>query len=122
MARETLGSSEGKPYSPGTKLGNLIFVSGQLARDINGKLVEGGAVPETRQCIENIKQVLAKAGATLDNVMMVNVYLTDMDSDYAMMNQVYMEYFTKAPPARSTVQVSKLAMGAKVEISAIAVL
>jgi 2-iminobutanoate/2-iminopropanoate deaminase len=122
MARETLGSSEGKPYSPGTKMGNLIFVSGQLARDANGKLVAGGAAAETRQCIENIKSVLAEAGAMLEHVMMVNVYLTDMGNDYATMNQVYMEYFTKAPPARATVEVSKLAMGAKVEISAIAAL
>lgn len=122
MPREILGDPAGKLFSPGTRRGNLVFVSGQLGRDGSGKIVPGGAAPETRQCVENVKAVLAMAGATLDDVMMVNVYLTELSGDYGAMNLVYSEYFHDAPPARATVGVSQLAQGGKVEISAIAVI
>ncbi len=122
MARTILGEVGGRPYSPGTQNGNLVFVSGQLGRDSSGKLVSGGVEAETEQTLENVKAVLAKAGASLDHVMMVNIYLIDWDRDYAAMNQVYSKYFGSSPPARATVEVSKLALGATVEISAIATL
>ena len=122
MSREIIGDVDGKPYSPGTRSGNLVFVSGQLGLDSTGKLVSGGADAETRQCIENLKAVLARAGATLDDVTMVNVYITDLDNDYTAMNEVYSEYFGSSPPARATVEISKLALGGIVEISAIAAL
>jgi|TARA_B100001964_G_scaffold245798_1_gene336403 2-iminobutanoate/2-iminopropanoate deaminase len=122
MSREIIGDVGGKPYSPGTRSGNLVFVSGQLGLDSTGKLVSGGADAETRQCIENLKAVLAKTGATLDDVTMVNVYITDLDNEYGAMNEVYSEYFGDLPPARATVEISKLALGGTVEISAIAVL
>ncbi len=121
MAREILGETSGKPYSPGTRKGNLVFASGQLGLDSNEMMVLGGVGPETRQTLENLKTVLAHAGATLDDVTMVNVYLVDLAGDYDGMNQVYREYFGSSPPARATVEVSKLALNARVEISAIAV-
>lgn len=122
MAREIIGEVGGKPYSPGTRVGNMLFVSGQLGLDANENVVSGGVGPETRQCLENMKAVLAKAGATMDDVTMVNVYLKDLDQDYVAMNEVYLEYFGPNPPARATVQVSRLAFNLPVEISCIAAL
>ena len=123
MAKETFGAGKisGVPYSPGAKSGNLVFVSGQLGLT-DGKLVEGGIGPETRQCLENLKGVLKDGGATLDDVTMVNIYVTDIKNEFAAMNAVYGEYFVDNPPARATVEVSGLALGAVVEIAAIAVL
>ena len=121
MPRQILGNAAGKPYSPGTRGGDMLFVSGQLGLDGSGNMVSGGVGPETRQTLNNLAAVLDEAGATLDDVTMANIYLTDLDGDYATMNEVYVEYFGKEPPARATVEVSKLALGARVEISAIAV-
>jgi reactive intermediate/imine deaminase len=122
MPREILGNPAGRPYSPGTRFRNLIFVSGQLGLDGDGRLVEGGAAAETRQVLENVKSVLALAGATMDDVTMANVYLTDRASDFAQMNQVFGDYFGSQPPARATVEITRLALGARVEISVIATL
>jgi len=122
MPRQVLGDSGGKPYSPGTRNGKLVFVSGQLGVDAQGKVVSGGIVAETRQTLENVKSVLALGGASLDHVTMVNIYLIDLDGDFGPMNKVYQEFFTSSPPARATVEVRKLALGTRVEISAIAVL
>ena len=88
----------------------------------NDDPVPGGAGPQTRQCLEYVKEVLALAGASLDDVTMVNVYLHDLDRDYDAMNAVYREYFgNDRLPARATVGVSRLAKGLLVEISCIAV-
>ncbi len=122
MPRQILGDPAGKPYSPGTRSGKLVFVSGQLGLDAQGKVVPGGVSAETRQALEHLKSVLALAGASLDLVTMVNIYLVDIEGDFAAMNQVYREFFSGSPPARATVEVRKLALGTKVEISAIAVL
>jgi 2-iminobutanoate/2-iminopropanoate deaminase len=122
MPKELIGNRGNKPYSPGTRSGNLVFVSGQLPLDGNGKLVPGGAEAETRQVIENIKAILAEAGATLADVTMAHVYLTDRDSDFETMNKVFREYFGDSPPARATIEVSALGQGARVEIAAIAAL
>ena len=121
MAREIVGNVGGKPYSPGTKNGNIVFLSGQLGLN-DGTLVASGVGPETRQTLDNLVAVLDKAGGTLDDVMMVNIYLTDLAGDYSEMNKVYVEYFGDSPPARATVEVSNLVFGGKVEISAIAIL
>jgi reactive intermediate/imine deaminase len=122
MPREILGEVGGRPYSPGTRAGNHTYVSGQLGWDESGKIVPGGIEAETRAAIEAIKRVLAKAGASLDDVTMVTVYVTDLAGDYAVMNKIYSEYFgTVSPPARATVEVSKLALNGRVEIAAIAV-
>ena len=120
MAREILGDVAGKPYSPGTRVGNMVFVSGQLGLDAGGGIVPGGIGPQTRQTLNNLKAVLAMAGATLDDVTMVNIYMKDLDQDYAAMNEVYLEYFGDKPPARATVEVSRLAFNLPIEISCIA--
>lgn len=109
------------PYSQAIMTGNLIFVSGQLP--INA---ETGEMPEdiksqTRQSIENIKAILAEAGATLDNVVKTTVFLADM-SLFAPMNEVYGEEFKKTYPARCAFAVKELPKKALVEIDVIAAL
>ena len=91
--REILGEAPGRPYSRGTRKGNMVFVSGQLGWDADDDPIPGGVGPQTRQALEYVKEVLALAGATLDDVTMVNIYLDDLDRDYAEMNAVYREYF-----------------------------
>ena len=109
------------PYSQAVQTGNLIFVSGQLP--INA---ETGAMPEdikaqTAQSIENIKAILAEAGATLDNVVKTTVLLADM-SLFRAMNEVYAEYFNAVYPARAAFAVKELPKQALVEIEAVAAL
>ena len=122
MAREILGDSGDKPYSLGTRVGNMIFVSGQLGLDSDGNIVPGGIGPQTRKTLENLVAVLEEAGATVDDVTMVNVYMKDLDADYGEMNRIYREFFGDKPPARATVEVSRLAFNLPIEISCIAVL
>lgn len=101
----------------------MVFVSGQLGLDRDDKVVPGGAGPQMRQCMEYIKEILAEAGAELDDVVMVNVYLADLGNDYDEMNNVYRESFGQENlPARATVEVSRLAMDLPVEVSCIAML
>jgi len=106
------------PYSPAIKAAGLIFVSGQLPMDRTGAIPEGMAA-QTRQCLENMKALLAAAGCGLDSVVKCTVFITNMD-DFGTMNETYGKYFSDTPPARSTVEVSRLARGANVEIEAIA--
>ena len=108
------------PYSPAIKLGNLVFTAGQISQDLStGKPVEGDIAVQTRQTLENIKTVLAAAGTSLDNVVKVTVFLTNM-ADYDKMNEIYRTYFATSPPARSTIQVAKLASNFIIEIEAVA--
>jgi 2-iminobutanoate/2-iminopropanoate deaminase len=110
------------PYSPGVHVANLVFISGQLGIDpASGKLVEGGIEAETRRAIANLQGVLGVEGVGLENVVKTTVFLRDME-DFAAMNQVYGEFFTGHHPARSTIQVAALPLGAAVEIEAIAML
>jgi len=95
------------PYSPGIRLGNLLFTSGAVGSDINGKVPEDIRA-QTRNVFENLKAVLAAAGSGLDKVLKVTVFLTDM-RDFQAMNEVYRTYFSGDLPARSTVGVSALA-------------
>jgi 2-iminobutanoate/2-iminopropanoate deaminase len=105
------------PYSQAIQAGNFIFVAGQGGMDRNtGKLVPGGIVAETRQTLENIKAILAEAGATLEDAVASTVHMVDL-SEFAAMNQVYAEYFQAMPPGRTTVQVPALPAGARVEIT-----
>lgn len=108
------------PFSEAVRVGNLLFLSGQLGRDPKtGKLAEGGIEAETRQCLENIKSTLEKYGSSLDKVIKATVMLADI-SEWAKMNSVYVTYFPKNKPARSAFGVSGLAGGARVEIEVIA--
>ena len=107
------------PYSQAVRVGDLVFTAGRVALDpATGKLVEGGIEEQTRQVLQNLAAVLEAAGSSLDRVVKTTVFLKDM-SDFAAMNAVYAEFFPTDPPARSTVEVSALALGALVEIEAI---
>ena len=122
MPREIISEVAGKPYSRGTRNGNMIFVSGQMGLDGNDKEIPGGVGPQMVQTMEYIKEILAEAGATLDDVMMTNVYMADLEGDYDEMNRVYREYFGSSNmPARATVEISRLAFDLKVDVSCIAI-
>jgi 2-iminobutanoate/2-iminopropanoate deaminase len=104
------------PYSPAVRAGDFLAVSGQTgSRD--GALVEGGLEAECRQVFVNLRGVLEGNGASLDAVVKTNVFLVDMD-DFAAMNAIYAEEFGDHRPARSTVAVAGLPLGARVEIEA----
>ncbi|HEY2409205.1 MAG TPA: RidA family protein [Polyangiaceae bacterium] len=107
-------------YSQAVRLGDLLFLSGQIAIDpASGDMVTGGVAAETERVLQNLTLVLKAAEATLENVLRATVYLTDMN-DFAEFNQIYQRYFTSEPPARATVAVAGLPRGARVEIDAIA--
>ncbi len=92
------------PYSPAIKAGNLIFVSGQTPeKPGSDELVEGNIAAQTRQVFENIKNILAAAGLSMDNIVKVNAYLLNIN-DFDQYNRVYREYFSRPYPARTTVQ------------------
>lgn len=108
------------PYSQAVKVGNLVFLSGQIGIDPKtGNLVAGGIVAETRQVMNNIRAVLAEANLTFENIIKVTIFLSNL-ADFAEVNQIYSEFFPKDFPARSTVGVQALPKGAKVEIEVIA--
>lgn len=108
------------PYSHAVETGDLLFLSGQTPVDSqNGKLVEGDIVEQTTQCFKNLFNVLEAAGLTPDHVQKVNVFLTNMDN-FTAMNEVYSKQFTEPYPARKTIGVSSLPLGAQVEIEMIA--
>lgn len=108
------------PYSQGIELGDLVFVSGQTPIDpATGALVPGDVAVQARRCLENVGAVLAAAGSSYGKVLKTTVFLTDM-ADFKAMNAVYAEFFGDVPPARSTVAVAGLPLGARVEIEAVA--
>jgi 2-iminobutanoate/2-iminopropanoate deaminase len=110
------------PYSQAVRIGSLLFVSGQIPIDpATGSLIEADIATQTRRVFENIKAILAAAGATFDNVARTTVFLADM-GDFVAMNEVYAGYFETPAPARSTVQAARLPKDARIEIDVIAVL
>ncbi|HEX3855405.1 MAG TPA: Rid family detoxifying hydrolase [Polyangiaceae bacterium] len=126
MSREVILSLDApKPvsaYSQAIKDGSLLFLAGQIPLDpVSGQLVTGDIAAETERIIENMRAVLTAAGASLSNVVKTTVYLTNM-SDFAAFNQAYSRHFVNQPPARTTVAVLALPLGARVEIEAIAAL
>ena len=108
------------PYSHGIDAGSLVFCSGQTPVDpTTGKLRDGGLGAQTGQCFDNLFSVLASGGLGPPDVVKVNVYLTDMD-DFEEMNEVYATQFDPPFPARTTVAVAGLPLGAAIEIELIA--
>ena len=109
------------PYSQAVRSGNLLFLSGQIPLDpATGDLVQGDFPSQARRVFENLKAVLAAAGATFAHVTRATVYLTDL-GNFQTLNGIYAEYFGEHKPARSTVGVASLPKGATVEIDLIAV-
>ncbi|MBV8403333.1 MAG: reactive intermediate/imine deaminase [Gammaproteobacteria bacterium] len=124
MPREAISSDRLPPpvgpFSAAVRMGGFLFVSGQVALSpATGRLIEGDVSAQTEQVLENLRTVLAAAGKTLADVARVNVYLTDM-KHFAQMNAVYARHFTAPYPARTTVAVAALPLGAAVEIDLIA--
>jgi 2-iminobutanoate/2-iminopropanoate deaminase len=110
------------PYSHAVKSGGLLFCSGQVPLDPeSGTLVEGTIGDQTRRCLENLQAVCAAAGASLDDAVRMGIYVTDM-STFAQVNEAYGSFFGDGPPARSTIGVAALPLGAAVEIDAIVAL
>ena len=109
------------PFSEAVRMGNVLYLSGQMGIDQSVHLVPGGIAAETRQALENIKTTLEKYGSSLERVIKVTVMLADMN-EWAEMNKVYLEYFSKNLPARSAFGTSGLALGGRVEIECIAAL
>lgn len=108
------------PYSQGIESSGFVFVSGQIAIDpATNQLIEGGTAAQTDRALRNLEAVLRASGLTMAHVVKTTVYMTDL-ADFPAMNAAYERYFSKSPPARSTVQVSALPRGAKVEIEAVA--
>lgn len=108
------------PYSQAIKVGELVFVSGQLPIDpATGAFAEGGIKELTRQSLTNMKAILEEAGTSMGNVVKTTVFLADMN-DFSAMNEVYAEFFAAPFPARSAVAVKTLPKGALVEIECIA--
>lgn len=108
------------PYSQAIRFNELVFVSGQIPIDPeSGKVIKGNIKEQTKQVLENLKNILQAGGSSLPNVLRTTIFLSDMD-DYAMVNETYAQYFESSPPARSTVQVSRLPRDVHIEIDAIA--
>jgi 2-iminobutanoate/2-iminopropanoate deaminase len=108
------------PYSQAVRAGELIFCSGQIPLDpATGELVAGSIGDQTRRCMQNLTAVLDAAGTTLDAVVKVTVFLTDID-DYGEFNEAYAAFIGSEPPARAAFAVSALPRGASVEIECVA--
>ena len=124
MSRETIHSDNAPeaigPYSQGTAVGDLVFTAGQIPLEPGtGKIVEGDVVVQAGRVVDNLSAVLREAGSSLDRVLRLDVYLTDMSS-FPALNEFLSGVFTSDPPARVTVEVSALPMGAAIEMAAIA--
>ena len=111
---------QGAPYNQAVKVGDLVFVAGQLGlRPGESEMVGAGVADQTEQVMANLRAILEAAGSGLDKLVKTTVFLQNLD-DFAAMNEVYARHAGDRPPARSTVEVAKLPSGALVEIEAIA--
>jgi 2-iminobutanoate/2-iminopropanoate deaminase len=118
---ETTKSSKAiGPYSQAIEVGNFIYTSGQIYLTTDGKLLEGTIEEQIHQIMKNLKSILEAAGVSFKNVVKTTIYMTDM-SFYSNINDVYGSYFSDPYPAREAICVKELPLGAKVEISMIAV-
>ena len=110
------------PYSQATRAGNLVFFSGQIPLDpASGNLVDGGIEAQARRAFDNLKAVCEAAGGSLDDIVRVGLYLTDL-GQFAAVNAVMAEYFAQPYPARSTIGVSALPKASAFEVDAVMVL
>jgi 2-iminobutanoate/2-iminopropanoate deaminase len=110
------------PYSQAVKARGFLFVSGQIPIvPETGGVVAGDIRDEARQVLENLKNIIAASGSSMESVVKTTIYLTDM-GDFSQVNEVYGEYFTESLPARATVEVAGLPRGVNVEIDAVALL
>ena len=110
------------PYSHAVRAGDLLFCSGQTPLDPGtGKLIDGSVGAQTVQCLENLATVCRAAGAQLSDAVRMGVYVTDMTT-FAEVNAAYAAFFPESPPARSTIGVAALPVGAAVEIDAVVAL
>jgi 2-iminobutanoate/2-iminopropanoate deaminase len=112
---------QGAPYSQAIRTGEFVFVSGQLGLKPGETEIGGSIEEQTEQVFANLGAILEEAGSSLERLVKTTVFLADL-GDFAAMNEVYARYVGDSPPARSTVEISKLPSGAKVEIEAIAAL
>jgi 2-iminobutanoate/2-iminopropanoate deaminase len=110
---------QGAPYSQAIRSGDLVFVAGQLGLKPGQTEIGGSIGEQTEQALANVRAILEEAGSGLDRLVKTTVFLTDLD-DFAGMNEVYARHVGDRPPARSTIEVSKLPSGARIEIEAIA--
>jgi 2-iminobutanoate/2-iminopropanoate deaminase len=109
------------PYAQGVRVGQWLFLSGQIGLDpVSGELVAGGVVAEAERVLANLRAVLAAAGMTFDHVVRTTIYLVDL-GDFARVNEIYARAISAPFPARATVGVAALPRGARIEIDAIAV-
>ncbi|RMG66686.1 MAG: RidA family protein [Calditrichaeota bacterium] len=108
------------PYSQAVRAGNFVFTAGQIALDPQtNQLIEGGIREQTRQVLENLRQVLEAAGSSLNRVVKTTVFLKNMD-DFAAMNEVYGQFFSGHAPARSAVEVARLPKDVLIEVECVA--
>jgi len=124
MSKQTVFAPKGikpmGPYTPAIRMGDLLFISGQVGIDPEtGKFVEGGVAAQAKQVLENLKGLVEAGGSSMDKVLKTTMFLTNM-ADFATVNEIYAQYFPTDHPARSTIQVVALPGGALVEIEAIA--
>jgi len=108
------------PYSPAVKLGDFVYVSGQLPLDAEGNLVAGDIQEQAYQVLKNMEAVLAEMNLEMRHIVKTTVFLTDL-ADFGAFNEIYATYFADPYPARSTVQVAALPKGAHIEIEAIVI-
>ncbi len=108
------------PYSPALKLGDFVYLSGQLPLDVQGNIIGNDIQEQTYQVLKNIEAVLAEMTLETRHIVKTTVFLTDL-ADFAAMNEIYATYFTQPYPARSCVQVAALPKGAKIEIEALVI-
>lgn len=107
------------PFAEAVRVGDMLYLSGQLGTDSTGKLVPGGIGPETRQALTNIADVLARHGSSMERVVKCTVMLADI-REWGAMNEVYVEFFPQHRPARSAFGTTGLALGARLEVECLA--
>jgi len=109
------------PFSEAVRVGDMLYLSGQLGTDSTGQLVPGGIGPETRQALTNVAAALTRHGSSLDQVVKCTVMLADI-GEWAAMNEVYVTFFRSHRPARSAFGTSGLALGARLELECMALI